>query len=107
MQHQSREVLQKIYRDFTENEAINVLRAELKAVQFELGVQKSDNDELKAALAKKKKNKDWDKDENVIAIKNHLKRSQAKNAPLKKEVEYWRNKYFSEMARNTSSHIQQ
>lgn len=95
--HQPNDVLQKIYRAYSKDEALAVLIAETRALQYELGIRKSENAELKAYLTKEKQ--DWGKDEYVKTIKDKLKKTQEQNAPLKREVDYWRTKYFNEISK--------
>jgi uncharacterized protein YhaN len=107
MDHQPNEVLQKIYRDFTKDEALAVLISELKAMKFEFGIIKSERDEYKALLAEKTGNKDWEKEKDYQDLKKKLKEAKEKNVSLRKDAKYWESKYFYEISKSYIPSIDQ
>jgi hypothetical protein len=105
-------VLLKIKREFTENEAVLSLLKIVKDLQLEIGMLKSENeevlDEVKILKAKaerperleqningsiSKPKKEWLKDELIAAQDKQIKEMQAKISDVKKNYKYWQNKY--------------
>lgn len=109
---EDRFVLLKIKREFTENEAVSSLLKIVKELELEIGMLKSENEEaldqvkiLKAKAESPKRieqkecgnvakpKKEWLKDELIAAQNKQIKEMEAKLRNIKKDYEYWQNKY--------------
>lgn len=101
--------LLKIYREFENDEAINVLKKEISQLNFKAGEMISEIAELKHSLQVarnpteqegRKRKKLWTKDELISTYEERLKAQRTKITRLEKELNEWRNKYFSEIAKH-------
>ncbi|MGN6249015.1 MAG: hypothetical protein ACTHNG_11705 [Ginsengibacter sp.] len=100
---EDRYVLLKIKREFTENEAVLSLLKMLKELQLEIGILKSEKEEaldrarfLEAKAVNSgiiKPKKEWLKDELVASQDKKIKSMEAKLREMKKNHDYWQNKY--------------
>lgn len=95
--YQDREVLLQIKRNFTSNETIKHLMNENKRLQLEIGVLKSEVQELNHVLSEtiRKKTK-VERDEYINSILGQLDSQRTKKNEYKKQMTEWRDKYYSE-----------
>lgn len=96
-------ILLKIKRDFTTNEAVKSLLKIISGLEMEIGVLKQERDEAeyKAQMAVQdglKPKKAWLKDELIKDMQAQMSRQMIKNRDARKDMENWRNKYFSLLA---------
>lgn len=95
-------ILLKIKRDFTHDEAVNLLVKELSAARFLLGELRSEVAELKYQLSKPKEGKtakQWKQDDFFKELKEQLNRTMLKKRDMKKDCIMWQNKYLSLVSR--------
>lgn len=112
------DVLLKIYRQFTHDEAVALLKQEISGLQFKMGEQKSEIAELQDLNKKYSKelldakntiqvlNDCIDKKEEVQTIKDLRKGNQTisnKNKKLEADVKKWRDMYFNLVAKNNNN----
>lgn len=97
-------ILLKIKRDFSENEAVQSLLKIIASLEIEIGVLKSEKDELNYELLKISKlkeegglkpKKQWHKDELVEHLNDRFVKLSDKHEKTTKLLNEWRNKYFS------------
>lgn len=97
-------ILLKIHRQFSKDESVKFLTSEIAALNFTIGVQKSEIEELKSLipLPKVQKNRkiesEWNKDEYVIELKKQNRTINIKNKELQQSANDWREKYFNLLA---------
>lgn len=101
-------ILLKIKRDFTETEAVQQLLKMVSELEIEIGMLKSEKAEVQDKLNKAtnqgvKGKKLWLQDELFNDLNNQLKKSKETQKVLQKQVNDWREKYFSLMARTNQS----
>ena len=95
--YQDREVLLQIKRNFTSNETTKHSMNEIKRLQLELGVLKSEVQELNHVLSEtiRKKTK-VERDEYINSILGQLESQRTKKNEYKKQMTEWRDKYYGE-----------
>lgn len=105
-------ILLKIKREFTTQEAVAQLLKIVSELELEFGVIKSERDEALFLLKKKqngeaKTKKEWLKDELIEAMAEQVSTAKKNCADAKKDVNYWRNKYFSHLATENKTQVLQ
>lgn len=107
--------LLEIKRQYSHDEAVKALEQEISRLNFRIGEQKSEIDELRYKLntraktgkvveviieeGTKKTKKAWSREEIVHQYEQEVATLQASNQRLQKEVSEWRNNYCNLLAR--------
>lgn len=91
-------ILLKLKREFTDNEAVQILLKRISELEFELGIVKSERDEAIDRMKIGKPKKQWLKDELVEQMQYQIQRQQKRNTEDRKQLEMYRNRYFSIIA---------
>jgi hypothetical protein len=97
-----KEVLLKIKREFLEAEAIQILLKKISELEYEIGVLKSERDEAlekgtKIQIGEAQTKKAWLKDELIARMDEEIKQNQKNNTEMRRQLEEWKEKYFSLM----------
>lgn len=106
MERFENEILLRIRRKYKDNENVKLLLQMISSLQMELGMVKSERDELLDKLKEKsvvekvvvengKTRKAWTKDEVFADIKKELEVLRKRKTELSKDNEKWRNRYFA------------
>lgn len=96
-------ILLKIKREFTDNEAVQQLLKMVSDMEIEIGMLKSEREEWKDTADKLRNErtmtkKQWLQEEVFLSLSHELEQCKGKKTELKKQMEQWRNKYFSLLA---------
>lgn len=107
-------ILLKIRRQFSKDESVAALLKIVSELEMDIGVLKSEKDELRYLFNKAKHvviteefktKKAWAKDELVTLLTEQLKSKQANNTKINKSMVDWRNKYFSLLAKQNKDNV--
>lgn len=98
------DILMRLHRHYSKDEYVSLLKKEISTLNFRNGELISEVSELKFELNKYKngiiKNnlktkKVWSRDELIKQYDERFIKQRQKNAQLEKDLNEWRNKYFS------------
>jgi predicted translin family RNA/ssDNA-binding protein len=97
-----KEVLLKIKREFLEAEAVQILLKKISELEYEIGVLKSERDEAleigtKIQIGEAQTKKAWLKEELIARMDEEIKENQKNNTEMRRQLEEWKEKYFSLM----------
>lgn len=103
-------ILLKIKREFTENEAVQQLLKMVSELEIEVGMLKSEKEELIHKMEKLRTlptmtKKQWLQEEAFAAVVSELEGIKKKKEEFKKSMESWRNRYFSLLATTPTTKI--
>jgi len=97
-----KDVLLRIYRAYSKEEAVLLLKKEIADLNFNNGELISEVAELKHTINKitheqdgLKRKKVWSKDELIHQYEERFKKQRGNNNKLEKDLVEWRNRYFS------------
>lgn len=101
-------ILLKLKREFETNEAVKLLLKMVSGLETEIGILKSERDELEDKLRQYiggggKGKKEWLKDELIADMQQQIKNKDKNCKEYKKSMNDWRNKYFSLFASSENS----
>lgn len=93
-------ILLKLKRNFSQDEAVQLSLKLIAELQMEIGILKSEKEELKFKLSKfktqdVKPKKLWLQEEIVEQINQKMLKYRVELREAEKKAEEWRNKYFS------------
>lgn len=97
MQRENENILLKIYRDYTESEAINLLKQEVASLLFEIGQLKSEKCENNWLSLQDLKEVRISKAQKELDVRNNKKMEKLKNtiSTLRKEKDFLLSKIYT------------
>jgi hypothetical protein len=99
-------ILLKIHRQFSKDESVMALVAEIKRLREEIGMLTSEKQELfdrlsnKEKLLHKKVLPEWNKDEYVEQLKREIARHKQLRKTCRENMKHWMNLYFEQLRKN-------